>query len=301
MLTEESHRKRDRRFEERLKMKRRQILGGILIITVLLASGCGKTEGNAEGTGYTRMEGLDDAITASVSLDTGKEESQGEQEPESSDRQTGTDTENDGVHGVKEASGDEETEERELKEAADIYSRPEAEGTVVGSAKKGDHVQVIELTETGEWYKIVYQGRVAYVAADAVADRRGTQTAGNSRPGGTGQNPVNTQPPSRNQGVNPTPGPTPEPNQNPGSSGIYEPEDTPAPDVVVTPAPNETETPAPGETATPNPDGTTTPDPGETTPKPGETTPPTPGGTATPTPTPTPPGTVSGSDAGRNT
>jgi len=61
-----------------------------------------------------------------------------------------------------------ETEAKVLK-AADIFSQPGENASRIGSVEEGEAVTLIGNVEEGDWRRVCYNGRVAYIMADAVA------------------------------------------------------------------------------------------------------------------------------------
>ena len=96
-------------------MKKGSILAGLFLWVVLLAAGCGSKpvngEESGESPGYAHMEGLDSVLAASMPLG-----------DESSGTEEGQETENSMESLVREAEGDEATEELEILEYRHIYS-----------------------------------------------------------------------------------------------------------------------------------------------------------------------------------
>ena len=138
-------------------MKRRSVSVSVLLMGMLLAAGCGTEPGDAEPAGYAKIAGLNNAIAASKDMNSS---------PMTSD------AENESIPDppVQEATGNEVTVEREVTEDSAIYGRQGEESAVVGLAEQGTVVQMIDITEGGEWSRIVYKGRVAYIAAHVLAE-----------------------------------------------------------------------------------------------------------------------------------
>ena len=250
-------------------MKKGSILTGLILWAVLLAAGCGSKpvngEESGESPGYAHMEGLDSVLAASMPLG-----------DESSGTEEGQETENSMESLVREAEGDEATEELEILEDTDIYSKPGEEGAVVGSVKQGTTVQSIEVLEGGAWCKIVYKGRVAYVLAEVLerpgessaAVPTGKPTAGKTatpKKPSSGMHPSN---PERNPGREPTREPQPEetrtPNQETPPAGqtqepTTEPTQGPTAEPTQSPPPGPTQRPTTEPTQNPTQEPTTEP------------------------------------------
>ena len=271
-------------------MKKGSILAGLFLWVVLLAAGCGSKpvngEESGESPGYAHMEGLDSVLAASMPLG-----------DESSGTEEGQETENSMESLVREAEGDEATEELEILEDTDIYSKPGEEGAVVGSVKQGTTVQSIEVLEGGAWCKIVYKGRVAYVLAkvlerpgeSSAAVPTGKPTAGKTattkKPSSGQMHPSN---PERNPGreptrephpeetrtpnqetppagqtqeptTEPTQGPTTEPTQSPPQKPTTEPTQKPTTEPTQKPTAKPTQSPPPGPTQKPTTEPTQRP------------------------------------------
>ena len=224
-------------------MKKGSILAGLILWAVVLAAGCGSKpvngEESGESPGYAHMEGLDSVLAASMPLG-----------DESSGTEEGQETENSMESLVREAEGDEATEELEILEDTDIYSKPGEEGAVVGSVKQGTTVQSIEVLEGGAWCKIVYKGRVAYVLAE-VLERPGESSAAVPTGKPTAGKTATTKKPSSGQ-MHPS-----NPERNPGR----EPTREPHPEETRTP---NQETPPAGQTQEPTTEPTQSPPPGPT-------------------------------------
>ena len=224
-------------------MKKGSILAGLILWAVVLAAGCGSKpvngEESGESPGYAHMEGLDSVLAASMPLG-----------DESSGTEEGQETENSMESLVREAEGDEATEELEILEDTDIYSKPGEEGAVVGSVKQGTTVQSIEVLEGGAWCKIVYKGRVAYVLAK-VLERPGESSAAVPTGKPTAGKTATTKKPSSGQ-MHPS-----NPERNPGR----EPTREPHPEETRTP---NQETPPAGQTQEPTTEPTQSPPPGPT-------------------------------------
>lgn len=78
---------------------------------------------------------------------------------------------------ASELTGEETFSEQELTAAATVYSTPEAEGSVLGSLPSGSKVQAFGPVNSGAWYLVAYNGRVAYIPADALKPAGGSQAA----------------------------------------------------------------------------------------------------------------------------
>lgn len=64
-----------------------------------------------------------------------------------------------------EAIGDGELQERTMSRRTYVHNKPDETSAQLGRLEWGDTIQVIEATEDGEWFKISYNGRVAYITA----------------------------------------------------------------------------------------------------------------------------------------
>lgn len=137
------------------RKKKGQVLAGMFLSVVLLTTGCNK-EDDTESTEYVLMEGLNNAIAASMLAEADIKQTE---KPEA-----------DLAPLVQEAAGDEDIEERKICEATNIYSKPDEKGAVIGSVEQNDTVQIIGIMEEEAWYKIVHKGRVAYISAEAVEE-----------------------------------------------------------------------------------------------------------------------------------
>ena len=232
-------------------MKKGSILAGLILWAVLLAAGCGSKpvngEESGESPGYAHMEGLDSVLAASMPLG-----------DESSGTEEGQETENSMESLVREAEGDEATEELEILEDTDIYSKPGEEGAVVGSVKQGTTVESIEVLEGGAWCKIVYKGRVAYVLAEAL-ERPGESSAAVPTVKPTAGKTGTTKKPSSGQ-MHPS-----NPERNPGREPTREPqpEETRTPNQETPPA-GQTQEPTTEPTQGPTAEPTQSPPPGPT-------------------------------------
>lgn len=97
---------------------------------------------------------------------------------------------------ISELLGGEEEQEKELLADADIYNQPSMQASQLGAVKEGDILSVLGICEDKDWYKVVYNGRVAYVRTEAVAAEEGTSEEINS----LGQR-IQNQEPSVNRGM----------------------------------------------------------------------------------------------------
>lgn len=77
-----------------------------------------------------------------------------------------------------EAEGNEITTMLEVASKADIYSSPNKSASILGSVEEGESIEVIEAGNKTKWYRIVYNGRVAYVLSECVAVEKETETTG---------------------------------------------------------------------------------------------------------------------------
>lgn len=116
---------------------------------------------------------------------------------------------------ISELLGEEEEQEQEVLADADIYNRPSMQASQLGKVKEGDFLPVLGICEDNDWYKVVYNGRVAYVRAEAVAMEEADTEEDNNR----GQN-IQARPASTNQGTAGTrsPGGLPSTTENPSTS-----------------------------------------------------------------------------------
>lgn len=64
-----------------------------------------------------------------------------------------------------EAVGDGELQERTMSRRTYVHNKPDETSAQLGRLEWGDTIQVIEATEDEEWFKISYNGRVAYITA----------------------------------------------------------------------------------------------------------------------------------------
>ncbi len=206
-----------------------------------------------------------------------------------------------------EATGGEEESSMTVRRGAEVYNHPSEEGSEIGTVRRGERVSAIGPVETGNWYMIEYNGRVAYVEADVLGMQEAAPAAGAtipresaaspspapSRTPGTAVSPGQTSP-SHGQSTTPTPG---RPAQE--SAATASPGPTSGPTAPPSPSPGQpTATPPPAETEAPKPTvmpaPTKTPEPGQSTSDPTETPPP--GPTQEPEQPPTPTGAPSVSD-----
>ena len=97
---------------------------------------------------------------------------------------------------ISELLGEEEEQEQEVLADADVYNRPSMQASQLGKVKEGDFLPVLDICEDNDWYKVVYNGRVAYIRAEAVA--MGEEDAEEDT--NTGQN-SQAQQVSTNQGI----------------------------------------------------------------------------------------------------
>ncbi len=185
-------------------MKKGQILVGINLMGILLASGCGTKGEDADPAEYARMAGLNTVIAASMG-------SSGQ--PVSIEKET----EDSAEPLIREATGEESTEEREVTEDSDIYSKPGGEGAAVGFAGKGTTVQAIDTGEDGEWCRIVYKGRVAYIPFHVLAEP--VQAGGQG-----GAVPEETAAPTARPAARPIAGPVTSPTTAPTAEPATNPE-----------------------------------------------------------------------------
>lgn len=71
-----------------------------------------------------------------------------------------------------EATGEETVDARTLLADTFVFSKPDLDATMIGVLGDGRSVDVIGRLADGAWYKIVYSGRIAYVPAIAVQEKR---------------------------------------------------------------------------------------------------------------------------------
>ena len=89
-----------------------------------------------------------------------------------------------------ELSGDETGSQKRLKKNANIYSKPDTNSTICGTASRGEEIKILKVSNS--WCKVSYFGRVAYITSDKFDftedkdDSRNHQTSNNNR------NPENT-------------------------------------------------------------------------------------------------------------
>ena len=116
---------------------------------------------------------------------------------------------------ISELLGEEEEQEQEVLANADIYNRPSMQASQLGKVKEGEFLPVLGICEDNDWYKVVYNGRVAYVRAEAVAMEEADTEEDNNR----GQN-IQARPASTNQGTTGTrrPAGLPSTTENPSTS-----------------------------------------------------------------------------------
>lgn len=140
----------------------------LLVVTAQMA-GCSTTNNNVGSTEYEQMEGLDSVISAELNMGNTVGEADSVLDAE-----------------AREATGNEETEVRNVTKTADVFSKPKKEASAIGKVSRGDTIRVIDLLEDGNWYKVVYKGRVAYIASDAVeADEEDEDTTSQEETTGT--------------------------------------------------------------------------------------------------------------------
>lgn len=191
-----------------------------IIVTLLslgcILSGCGS---EAKKENYITPEGLDGVSAIFITADQLSAET-----PEEEERV---------INVISEATGDEETTARSILQAADIYNHPSSDASKLGTVSRGSTIPVIGLLEGGEWYKVNYNGRVAYIAASAVA--------------GTGR-----QENIVSQTVTPSPAPTASDEPSEASEASDVPTISPRPSASTSPArPQTSSSPARPSTSTP--------------------------------------------------
>ncbi len=76
-----------------------------------------------------------------------------------------------------EASGSAELTERTMMRRTYVYNKPDDTSSQLGRLEWGDTIQVIEETADAQWYKISYNGRVAYVTVANVRKETNEDTA----------------------------------------------------------------------------------------------------------------------------
>lgn len=88
-----------------------------------------------------------------------------------------------------EADGNERTRSERLISDAEILCEPKDNAGVIAQIKRGTGIDVIGLSEKENYYKIAYNGRVAYVAVKAVANgNTANETNANSAEQGQNRN-----------------------------------------------------------------------------------------------------------------
>lgn len=135
----------------RTMRKRLLIISMILVVTELLF-GCGAKE--PETKQYVQAEGVDRAYEVTF---IGAEPEAETEEPVREPVQP-------------EATGLEQEESRVALEDGDVYNQPSEDSVKIGSVKEGERIFLIEMVRDGAWCKINYNGRVAYITADAVGE-----------------------------------------------------------------------------------------------------------------------------------
>lgn len=248
--------------KDAIKLKK-YISVAALLAAGLMLSGCGAAE--AETAQPVRVEGLDALAAVFVTP-----------EPSAAPEQMNP-SEEQGITVEAEAMGNEPETERKTVKASDIYNQPETDAAVLGSVASGSVVSVIGLAEDEDWYKIDYNGRVAYIQAN-VLEVPVDDSLVSPRPSET---PIPSEEPT------PTPEPTSSPKPVSSSGTTSNPTSTPG----------KTPTPTPGKTPTPTPGKTPTPTPG-TTPSTTPTAAPAQTPEVSPSPKPTTMPSVSAGDAG---
>lgn len=177
----------------RTMRKRLLIIPMILTVTGLL-SGCGAKEPEAKQ--YVQAQGVDRAYEVTfIEAEPEPEADEPVREPVRS-----------------EATGLEQEKSRVALEDADIYNQPSEDAVKIGSVQEGDRISLIETVEDGAWCKINYNGRVAYITADAV----GEEETGNALEEEEAEEETPEKP---NHAVGGTPGNANYPAATPGNGG----------------------------------------------------------------------------------
>lgn len=124
----------------------------IILMSIGVLSGCGAEE--VESGQYVQAEGIDRAYEISfIEVESEQEADEPVREPVRS-----------------EATGLEQEKSRVVLENADIYNQPSKDAVKIGSIREGERISLIGMSEDGAWCKINYNGRVAYIMADAVGE-----------------------------------------------------------------------------------------------------------------------------------
>lgn len=142
------------------------ILAAIMLMVCVTA--CGTMP---DGGKYVEAEGLDQTIVPVL-----------EEFPASDEKAEG----NISLPEAEAAGTETETIKKAVRES-NVMSRPAEDASSIGSVKEGEDISLIDLIEDGGWYKIDYNGRVAYIRADAVETASDdVATSANAGTGNTG-------------------------------------------------------------------------------------------------------------------
>lgn len=220
---------------EKLSNKMKKRTSAVVLLTAgLWLSGCGVTEANTAQP--VQAEGLE-ALHAVLA--TPEPTAIPEQESQIEEQQISVEAE---------AMGNEQETERRTVKAADIYNQPSTDASVLGKVSRRDVVLVIGLAEDEGWYKIDYNGRVAYIQTDVLAATANVSTEP-LLPAVTpvaSEVPTSTPPPAPTSTPMPTPGKTPAPTYSPapGITPLPVPTSVPTPSPEVSPLPKPTTVPS---------------------------------------------------------
>lgn len=203
-------------------MIKKEIIICVGIICSVLLFGCGAKKEDTENSTQVQLANLDAVKFSMVESTEGKL-------PDS------------------EADGTEKTTTRAVIENTDIYNKPTKGATVIATIEEGSDIAVIGMLSNKEWYKVVYNGRVAYIKASSIEqvedenivpevnDKKNTNSNKTNSQGNVVQN--NSAGESENNNE-----PIPNPN-SPASDGTAS--NTPEPDTTVpdTTVPDDTTEP----------------------------------------------------------
>lgn len=123
---------------------------------------------------------------------------------------------------VSELTGDEEASSVKVKKDGSVYSRPDTQSTTCGYLTEDQTVTALSLVEGGDWCKISYNGRVAYVLANMLEKTRDlavTETVQQSTTTITRPSNTTGNRPSGSTGSNTTTGNTGGGNTSTGNTG----------------------------------------------------------------------------------
>lgn len=280
-------------------MRKVHIIAFTLLTAGCMMGGCGDRVSNSRQP--VQAEGLE-AVSASLLLAV--------QESEDANEQS--------MIIEAEANGDETMVEKIVVRTADIYNRPSRDAAKLGSVSRGESILTLGLLDEEDWYKVNYNGRVAYVQADTLQNPENRQASDDRTNSTSVPESAEMADPELTQGETTDPKPAPgettgsepmhveTPNSEPAQGETADPEPTPAETTsseptqgeATDPEPTQGETtdfePTPGETTDPEPTPAETTDPEPTPaetpdsePAPGETTDPEPAPAETTDPEPT--------------